>query len=221
MLINVAEASNNIRWTGLLKDTKMIVLSGTAGGLKNRPYYLLTIPSSLPLSRLRERRDYEAACAHPGMRSDKNISFDAFVVTPPSFTSPSPLRDEGHAEDRSYVIFDSRVHLLSPLPSAPPVSHQPFSSRIRSFTFGNPLITLTKWHLRFWYDNKAVSYYTLIFLSYPFIQPSFSPHMSSLFWIIENLNSFTSMLLILPQYTHGKKISCSSKNLCVVAKFQL
>lgn len=70
--------------TPVLEATKT-VLSGAGGGPKSRPYYLLTIPSSFPLSRLRERRDYEAACIHPGIRSDKNISFDGFVVTPAPF----------------------------------------------------------------------------------------------------------------------------------------
>jgi len=77
LLINITEALDNIRMALVLESsTKMMALSGAAGNSKNRPYYLITIPSLLPLSRLRERRDYEAACAHPGIRSDKNISFD-------------------------------------------------------------------------------------------------------------------------------------------------
>ena len=132
--------------TPVLQAAKMTVLSDATGGLKNRPYYFLTIPSSLPLSRLRERRNYEKwACAHRGIKFDKNISFDGYVVTPASFISPSLQR---RAHRRSYIIFYTFVYIFSCHNCVLP--QFPISSRmLEIFIFKTHLIIIrfTKWHL--------------------------------------------------------------------------
>lgn len=130
LLINIARASNNIRRAGSPELQRRRSLGGAAHwwpkGLPLLPSY---DPFSLPLSRLRERWDYEATRANPVVRSDKNISFDVFSPCPfpshsshdPFFLVPLPfLRNDEHAEARSYVI--SRSYTFPLIGELPPFS---------------------------------------------------------------------------------------------------